>query len=248
MKKESLIQFVDDLKELHISLSDVQLDQFLTYYEMLVEKNKVMNLTAITEFDEVMKKHFVDSLSLVKVCELSGNLSVIDVGTGAGFPGIPLKIAFPDLRLTLLDSLQKRVGFLQEVIAKLNLQNAEAIHGRAEDFAKPGQLRESFDLCVSRAVANLSTLSEYCLPYVKVGGKFISYKSDKVNMEIEGNRTEIEEAEHAISVLGGKLTEQREFTLPYSDIYRNLIVVEKKRPTPKQYPRKAGTVAKKPII
>jgi len=248
LKKESLIQFVDDLKELHISLSDVQLDQFLTYYEMLVEKNKVMNLTAITEFDEVMKKHFVDSLSLVKVCELSGNLSVIDVGTGAGFPGIPLKIAFPDLRLTLLDSLQKRVGFLQEVIAKLNLQNAEAIHGRAEDFAKPGQLRESFDLCVSRAVANLSTLSEYCLPYVKVGGKFISYKSDKVNMEIEGNRTEIEEAEHAISVLGGKLTEQREFTLPYSDIYRNLIVVEKKRPTPKQYPRKAGTVAKKPII
>ncbi len=248
MKKESLIQFVDDLKELHISLSDVQLDQFLTYYEMLVEKNKVMNLTAITEFDEVMKKHFVDSLSLVKVCELSGNLSVIDVGTGAGFPGIPLKIAFPDLRLMLLDSLQKRVGFLQEVIAKLNLQNAEAIHGRAEDFAKPGQLRESFDLCVSRAVANLSTLSEYCLPYVKVGGKFISYKSDKVNMEIEGNRTEIEEAEHAISVLGGKLTEQREFTLPYSDIYRNLIVVEKNRPTPKQYPRKAGTAAKKPII
>lgn len=248
MKKESLIQFVNDLKELHISLSDAQLDQFLTYYEMLVEKNKVMNLTAITEFDEVMKKHFVDSLSLVKVCELSGNLSVIDVGTGAGFPGIPLKIAFPDLRLTLLDSLQKRVGFLQEVIAKLNLQNAEAIHGRAEDFAKPGQLRESFDLCVSRAVANLSTLSEYCLPYVKVGGKFISYKSDKVNMESEGNRTEIEEAEHAISVLGGKLAGQREFTLPSSDIYRNLIVVEKNRPTPKQYPRKAGTVAKKPIM
>lgn len=248
MKKESLIQFVNDLEELHISLSDVQFDQFLTYYEMLVEKNKVMNLTAITEFDEVMKKHFVDSLSLVKVCELSGNLSVIDVGTGAGFPGIPLKIAFPDLRLTLLDSLQKRVGFLQEVIAKLNLQNAEAIHGRAEDFAKPGQLRESFDLCVSRAVANLSTLSEYCLPYVKVGGKFISYKSDKVNMESEGNRTEIEEAEHAISVLGGKLAEQREFTLPSSDIYRNLIVVEKNRPTPKQYPRKAGTAAKKPIM
>jgi len=247
LKKESLIQFVDDLKELHISLSDVQLDQFLTYYEMLVEKNKVMNLTAITEFDEVMKKHFVDSLSLVKVCELSGNLSVIDVGTGAGFPGIPLKIAFPDLRLTLLDSLQKRVGFLQEVIAKLNLQNAEAIHGRAEDFAKPGQLRESFDLCVSRAVANLSTLSEYCLPYVKVGGKFISYKSDKVSMEIEGNKTEMEQAEHAISVLGGRLKEQNEFMLPFSDIYRNLVVIEKCRPTPKQYPRKAGTANKKPL-
>lgn len=247
MKKEGLLQFEKDLKELHLSLSDKQLDQFLTYYEMLVEKNKVMNLTAITEFDEVMKKHFIDSLSLVKVCDLSGSLSVIDVGTGAGFPGIPLKIAFPNLKLTLLDSLHKRVGFLQEVIEKLGLQNAEAVHGRAEDFAKPGQLRESFDLCVSRAVANLSTLSEYCLPYVKVGGKFISYKSDKVNEELEGSKTEIETAEHAIFVLGGKLTEQREFMLPSSDICRNLIVIEKSRPTPKQYPRKAGTAAKKPI-
>ncbi|MCI8324025.1 MAG: 16S rRNA (guanine(527)-N(7))-methyltransferase RsmG [Lachnospiraceae bacterium] len=248
LKEKNLLQFEKDLDELHISLSDVQLDQFLTYYEMLVEKNKVMNLTAITEFDEVMKKHFVDSLSLVKVCDLSGSFSVIDVGTGAGFPGIPLKIAFPYLKLTLLDSLNKRVGFLQEVIEKLGLQNAEAVHGRAEDFAKPGKLRESYDLCVSRAVANLSVLSEYCLPYVKVGGKFISYKSDKINIESEGNRTEIEEAEHAISVLGGKLAEQKEFMLPSSDIYRNLVVIEKNRPTPKQYPRKAGTASKKPIV
>lgn len=248
MNLEKLTQFRKDLEELHIVLSDVQFDQFLTYYEMLVEKNKVMNLTAITEFDEVMKKHFIDSLSLVKVCDLKGSISVIDVGTGAGFPGVPLKIAFPDLNVTLLDSLNKRVGFLQEVIEKLGLKNAQAIHGRAEDFARPDQMRESFDLCVSRAVANLSVLSEYCLPYVKVGGKFISYKSDKVNMESEGNRTEITEAEHAISVLGGKLLEQKEFTLPSSDIYRNLVVIEKNRPTPKQYPRKAGTASKKPLM
>lgn len=248
MNLEKLSQFRKDLEELHIVLSDIQFNQFLTYYDLLVEKNKMMNLTAITEFDEVMKKHFIDSLSLVKVCDLKGSISVIDVGTGAGFPGVPLKIAFPDLHLTLLDSLNKRVGFLQEVIEKLGLQNAQAIHGRAEDFAKPDQMRESFDLCVSRAVANLSVLSEYCLPYVKVGGKFISYKSDKVNMESEGNKTEIMEAEHAISVLGGKLAEQKEFTLPSSDIYRNLVVIEKNRPTPKQYPRKAGTASKKPLI
>ncbi|HBI62166.1 MAG TPA: 16S rRNA (guanine(527)-N(7))-methyltransferase RsmG [Lachnospiraceae bacterium] len=244
---DRLEQFKKDLEELHISVSDAQLEQFLTYYEMLVEKNKVMNLTAITDFDEVMKKHFIDSLSLVKVCDLTGNFSVIDIGTGAGFPGIPLKIVFPDLRLTLLDSLNKRVGFLREVIERLNLHEAEAVHGRAEDFARPGQLRETFDFCVSRAVANLSVLAEYCLPYVKVGGKFISYKSEKVMAESENSRTEIAEAEHAISVLGGKLTEQIGFTLPSSDIYRNLIVIEKSRPTPKQYPRKAGTASKKPI-
>lgn len=244
---DRLDQFKKDLEELHISISETQLEQFLTYYEMLVEKNKVMNLTAITDFDEVMKKHFIDSLSLVKVCDLTENFSVIDIGTGAGFPGIPLKIVFPDLRLTLLDSLNKRVGFLREVIERLNLHEAEAVHGRAEDFARPGQLRETFDFCVSRAVANLSVLSEYCLPYVKVGGKFISYKSEKVMAESENSRTEIAEAEHAISVLGGKLTDQIGFTLPFSDIYRNLIVIEKNRPTPKQYPRKAGTASKKPI-
>ncbi|MDE5717659.1 MAG: 16S rRNA (guanine(527)-N(7))-methyltransferase RsmG [Lachnospiraceae bacterium] len=248
MNLEKLSQFRKDLEELHIVLSDIQFNQFLTYYDLIVEKNKVMNLTAITEFDEVMKKHFIDSLSLVKVCDLKGCISVIDVGTGAGFPGVPLKIAFPDLHLTLLDSLNKRVGFLQEVIEKLGLQNAQAIHGRAEDFAKPDQMRERFDLCVSRAVANLSVLSEYCLPYVKVGGKFISYKSDKVNMKSEGNKTEIMEAEHAISVLGGKLVEQKEFRLSSSDIYRNLVVIEKNRPTPKQYPRKAGTASKKPLM
>lgn len=244
MKSE---QFQKDLEELHITLSPGQIDQFLKYYEMLIEKNKVMNLTAITEFDEVLKKHFIDSLSLVKVCDMEGALSIIDVGTGAGFPGIPLKIAFPNLKLTLLDSLQKRVHFLQEVMEELALRDVEAVHGRAEDFAKPDLMREKFDLCVSRAVANLSTLSEYCLPYVKVGGKFISYKSDKVSMESDQNLTEAEQAEHAITVLGGKLAEQKSFMLPYSDISRNLIVIEKCRPTPKQYPRKAGTASKKPL-
>ena len=240
-------QFKKDLEELQITVTDVQFEQFVTYYELLIEKNKVMNLTTITEFDEVMKKHFIDSLSLTKVLDLNGVFSVIDVGTGAGFPAIPLKIAFPGLRVTLLDSLQKRVGFLREVINKLGLTETESVHVRAEDFAKPDQMRESFDLCVSRAVANLSVLSEYCLPYVKVGGKFISYKSDKVSMEIEGNKTEMEQAEHAISVLGGRLKEQNEFMLPFSDIYRNLVVIEKCRPTPKQYPRKAGTASKKPL-
>jgi len=233
-----IFQFKKDLDELHILLSDAQFDQFFTYYEMLIEKNKVMNLTAITKFDEVIKKHFIDSLSLVKVFDLSGELSLLDVGTGAGFPGIPLKIAFPHLRVTLLDSLQKRVGFLNEVIEELSLDNVEALHGRAEDFAKPGLLRECFDLCVSRAVANLSTLSEYCLPYVKVGGSFISYKTDA---------GETEQAKHAIEILGGDLREQKAFTLPDSDIHRNLIVIEKCRPTPNQYPRKAGTANKKPL-
>lgn len=240
MYTEQLKTFQKDLEELHITISDAQYQQFITYYEILVEKNKVMNLTAITDFDDVIKKHFVDSLSLVKVFDLKNPVSVIDVGTGAGFPGIPLKIVFPDLKITLLDSLQKRIGFLQEVIAELELVGIEAIHGRAEDFAKLGQLRETFDLCVSRAVANLSVLSEYCLPYVKVGGKFISYKSDKVNMELE-------QAKHSISLLGGKLIEQKSFILPSSDIDRNLVVIEKCRPTPKQYPRKAGTASKKPL-
>lgn len=238
MIERNITQFKKDLEALHITLSDMQIGQFMKYYDLLIEKNKVMNLTAITEFDEALKKHFVDSLSLVKVCDLKGELSLLDVGTGAGFPGIPLKIAFPDLRVTLLDSLQKRVGFLQETIDALSLDRTEAIHGRAEDFAKLELMRESFDFCVSRAVANLSTLSEYCLPYVKVGGYFISYKADDA---------EVEHADHAITVLGGNLKEQKSFTLPFSDINRNLIVIEKCRPTPEQYPRKAGTASKKPL-
>ena len=232
--------FLKDLEELKISLSEKQLIKFMSYYELLIEWNQVMNLTAITDFDEVMKKHFIDSLSLVKAYDVSKTVSLIDIGTGAGFPGIPLKIAFPDLDVTLLDSLNKRVNFLNTVIDQLGLEKIQAIHGRAEDFAKKGKLREQYDICVSRAVANLSTLSEYCLPYVKIGGYFISYKSEKIEEEKK-------EAEHAISVLGGKIENQIAFMIPNSDIYRSLFIVRKEKETPSKYPRKAGTAAKEPL-
>ena len=239
----NLQQFYKDLHDLHIILSDTQVEQFLIYYETLVEKNQFVNLTAITDFDEVLKKHFIDSLSLVKACDFSHDdteISLIDIGTGAGFPGIPLKIAFPNLKVTLMDSLNKRVDFLHEVIGTLGLREIDAIHGRAEDYAKHGQLREKYDLCVSRAVANLSVLAEYCLPYVKVGGKFISYKSEKVTEEIN-------DAEYAIDILGGKIKDQITFRLPDSDIYRNLVDIEKVSETPSKYPRKAGKIDKKPL-
>lgn len=233
-------QYEQDLQELGIILTSQQMEQFIVYYEMLVEWNQVMNLTAITEYDDVMKKHFIDSLSLVRACDLNRSLNVIDVGTGAGFPGLALKIAFPKLQLTLLDSLNKRIQFLNAVIEKLSLTGITAIHGRAEDQAKPGQRREKYDLCVSRAVANLSTLSEYCLPFVRIGGQFIPYKSEKLTEELDT-------AADAIRILGGKINSQAEFTLPYSDIYRNLIIIEKTKDTPKKYPRKAGLPAKEPL-
>ncbi len=233
-------KFLNDMQALGVQLTDKQVEQFITYFELLVKWNEVMNLTAITEYDGVMKKHFVDSVSLIKAYDVSKKVSVIDVGTGAGFPGLALKIAFPNLQVTLLDSLNKRIQFLNEVIQALGLQGVETIHGRAEDFAKPNKLRETFDLCVSRAVANLSTLSEYCLPYVKVGGYFIPYKSEKIVQEIE-------DAQRSISILGGKIVEQVAFELPDSDIYRNLVVIKKEKPTPGKYPRKAGLPSKEPI-
>ena len=235
--------FVRDLKEYQIEISEKQTEQFLTYYELLTEWNSFMNLTAITEFNEVMKKHFIDSLSLIRaVPDINVKAySLIDVGTGAGFPGIPLKIMFPSLKVVLLDSLNKRISFLNEVINKLGLTDIEVFHGRAEVFAKQKEYREHFDICVSRAVANLSTLSEYCLPFVKKGGFFISYKSDKITEEFE-------HAGQAIKILGGIYQDQKEFYLPGSDIYRNLFMIKKVNTTPEKYPRKAGLPSKEPIM
>lgn len=239
MKKE-IVYFKDSAAKMGIELSDLQLEQFNTYYEMLVEKNKVMNLTAITEFEEVVQKHFLDSISLIKVEKLNQDISIIDLGTGAGFPGIPLKIAFPELEICLADSLNKRVLFLNEVIEELELKKISAVHGRAEELARQKGYREQFDLCVSRAVANLSTLSEYCLPFVKVGGKFISYKANEVEEETK-------QVEHALEVLGGACVDIQKFQLPDSEMNRAFVIIEKKKRTPATYPRKAGTPSKKPL-
>ncbi len=238
--------FMADLRELGIMPDEKQMSLFIEYYKILVEWNSFMNLTAIEGFHEVCKKHFTDSLAIVKaydfpaVCDKDSGWKMIDVGSGAGFPGIPVKIIFPHVRVTLLDSLNKRVKFLNEVIEKLGLEGIEALHGRAEDYAKPNMLREKYDLCVSRAVANLSTLSEYCIPFVKAGGKFISYKSEKLTDEISA-------AGKAISVLGGKVSGQIDYILPGSDIYRNLLIIDKVKATPKKYPRRAGIPAKEPM-
>ena len=230
--------FIEELKKISIDLSEEQLEQFTKYYEMLIEKNKVMNLTAITEFNEVLEKHFLDSVSLIRIKDLNQSLSLLDLGTGAGFPGIPLKIVFPELHITLADSLNKRVLFLEEVINELNLKGIEAVHARAEDLARNKEYRENYDICVSRAVANLSTLSEYCIPFVKKGGEFISYKSGDCEEEITT-------AKKAIYLLGGTLKEVMKFEIGVSG--RSFIVIEKTRQTPNMYPRKAGMPSKKPL-
>jgi len=232
--------FKNKLNALGISLTDIQKQQFDEFYKLLVEWNKVMNLTGITEYEEVNEKHFVDSVSLVKAIDINKVESVIDIGTGAGFPGIPLKIAFPHLKVVLLDSLNKRINFLNAVIHELGLTDIKTIHGRAEDYAKEAEYRECFDICVSRAVANLSTLSEYCIPYVKVGGTFIPYKSGEIDEEVQ-------QAKKAIRILGGELSEVIKFQLPETEIKRSFIKIIKKQNTAKKYPRKAGLPTKEPL-
>lgn len=236
--KYDFTHFIDSLKEIGIELTKEQINSFEVYYEMLIDRNKVMNLTAITDFDEVIDKHFLDSVYLFRSIDLKADLSVIDIGTGAGFPGIPLKIVFPNLKITLLDSLNKRVKFLNEVIDRLELKDIVAIHGRAEDIARDKNYRSSFDISLSRAVANLSTLSEYCLPFVKIGGSFISYKSVKSEEEVNA-------AKSAIHLLGGKLNRVDEYT--FADNTRTFVIIDKVMNTSKTYPRKAGLPSKKPL-
>ncbi len=229
--------------EYGVNLTDEQVDSFVKYYEMLVEKNKVMNLTAITEYPDVVEKHFLDSLALAKYFDLTEEISLMDVGTGAGFPGIPLKIAFPNLKVTLSDSLNKRLNFLNEVISELGLKDITTVHGRAEDLGRDKAYREQFDVVTSRAVANLSTLSEYCLPFAKVGGFFIPYKSGKGEEEAAA-------AAKAIPTLGGKIEDTKQFILKSSsegDLERCFFFIKKEKPTPKAYPRKAGTPSKNPL-
>ena len=233
--KEKMIINVD---KLGINLSEIQLKQFYNYMNLLIEWNKKINLTAITEPDEIILKHFVDSLTISKY--ISDGTNVVDVGTGAGFPGIPLKIVRQDVDITLLDSLQKRINFLDEVINELNLEKITTVHSRVEDFGKNKKYREEFDIATSRAVANLSTLSEYLLPLVKVGGKVISMKGSLIQEELENSK-------NAIKILGGQIEKVDEFDLPNSDINRNIVLIDKIKNTPNRYPRKAGEPSKKPL-
>lgn len=220
-------------------MDEKKLDQFLKYYELLIEWNSFMNLTAITDFDEVLQKHFLDSIKIIDYFDLSKGKKVLDLGTGAGFPGIPLKILYPELNFVLMDSLNKRIKFLNEVIAQLGLKNIVAVHARAEEAARKEEYREQFDFVLSRAVANLSTLSEYCIPFVKKNGRFISYKSGKIEQELETGKS-------AIQVLGGRCEEIVYFRLN-NETERTFIPIRKIQITPKKYPRPGGKPSKEPL-
>ena len=238
-------KLVNICNKINIEISDDQINCFEKYYELLIEKNKVMNLTAITDKEDVIVKHFIDSIALIpylldKGININNELKIIDIGTGAGFPGLPLKIMMPDVKFTLLDSLNKRVSFLNEVIDELKLKDIEALHGRAEDYASDNKYREKYDICVSRAVANLSTLSEYCIPFVKKDGFFISYKAGESEEEINNSK-------NTIKILGGKINKVEEFVLPGTDASRVFVFIRKQELTDKKYPRKAGVPAKKPL-
>lgn len=235
---------LDRLNSIGLHLNYHQIEQFEKYYKLLVEWNGFMNLTGITEHDEVILKHYIDSLWVYIADEfrdmiLSGE-DIIDVGTGAGFPGLPIKIAFPDNKVMLLDSLNKRINFLNEVIKQTGVDKINVCHGRAEDCAKNPLFREKYGICVSRAVANLATLSEYCLPYVKVGGIFIAYKSGNIDEEID-------ESCRAVEILGGNIENVYKTQLPDTDIDRSFVVIRKIKNTGKKYPRKAGMPSKEPL-
>ncbi len=226
------------LKDLNISLSKVQLEQFYNYMNLLIEWNNKINLTAIIEPEEIICKHFVDSLTVIE--KIKNDTKIIDVGTGAGFPGIPIKIALPNVKVVLLDSLNKRINFLNEVIEKLNLENIETVHGRAEDYGRDEKFRENFDYSIARAVAPLNILTEYLMPFVKKDGKCICMKGPNVMEEMKSSK-------NAIKILGGDEIVNKEIIIPNTDIKRNIIVIKKERKTDLKYPRKAGVPSKNPL-
>ena len=237
MKDYNTLLF-DETKKNGMELSDKQIAQFNLYYELLTAKNKVMNLTAITEYNDVVKKHFIDSMMISRVLDMKKINSLCDVGTGAGFPGIPLKIVYPHIQLTLVDSVGKRVNFLSEVVEKLGLEDVETIHSRTEDLAHNQKYREKYDMVTARAVASMNVLAEYCIPYAKIGGYFAAYKSGNIEEEIEN-------AKNAVKILGGKIEKTDVFEI--YEMGRSIVLIKKASSTPKMYPRKAGTPSKNPL-
>lgn len=236
--KDFFKELLSQAQKIEIELNEEQIDIFYRYKQLLIEWNKKMNLTAITETKDIILKHFIDSLTIMKY--IKENQKVIDVGTGAGFPGLPLKIANPTLNIVLIDSLNKRINFLNEVINQNNLKNIKAIHNRIEQTAREEQYREGFDIVTSRAVANLAVLAEYMLPFAKIGGKCICMKGSEIEEELENSK-------NAIKLLGGKIIKIDSFELPQDNIKRNIIIIEKEKNTPNKYPRKPGTPSKEPL-
>ncbi|WP_105619198.1 16S rRNA (guanine(527)-N(7))-methyltransferase RsmG [Vallitalea okinawensis] len=231
---------VEGCKNLEVIISDDQVKQFHQYYQLLVEWNEKINLTAITELEDVYIKHFLDSISVCAGHDFNQSLKVVDVGTGAGFPGFPLKIAHPKIELTAIDALNKRINYLNEVVRVLDLEKVQCVHSRAEDAAQNELYREQFDLSVSRAVADLAVLTEYCLPFVKTGGKFISLKGPSISEEINNARD-------AIQILGGEIEEIKYIDIPFSDLKHNLVIINKVNETPLKYPRKPSKIKKRPL-
>ena len=238
------MRFFEELKtaanDVNLELSEKQYEQFIKYMRLVQEWNEKINLTAITEDEEVVKKHFIDCIKAFKSDAIKNAKTIIDVGTGAGFPGLPIAIMNPNVKVTLLDSLNKRINYLNTVVRELGLKNVTTIHSRAEDGARKPELREKFDVATSRAVANMAVLSEYCMPYVKKDGYFVALKGPSVDEELKN-------ATNAIKTLGGELKEIIEVSIEETDLKHNIVEVKKLNPCSKTYPRKAGTITKKPL-